>query len=198
MEIYPTPDETKEIEMYKTYAVIRSSLLATTFALFLGFSTSAAAGPGKPGDMNIAEIADAAGFTTLYAAATCGYFNGAVAGLLTGKDRITVFAPNDDAFGALDLTADNVCAAFEATPTVLLSILAYHVVEGRHFSNSVFNKNNPKMIETLLGQYLTTNSDFTVHTTSGQDPVTLGTNINVNASNGVIHEVNAVLIPAMD
>jgi len=184
--------------MYNTYTSIKPSLLAAAFALILGFSASATAGPGKPGDMNIAEIADAAGFTTLYTAATCDYFEGAVAGLLTGKDKITVFAPNDEAFGALDLDADNVCAAFETAPTVLLSILAYHVVDGRHFSNSVFNKNNPKMIETLLGQYLTTAPDFTVHTTSGQEPVTLGNNINVNASNGVIHEVNAVLIPALD
>jgi len=184
--------------MYNIYSKVKSSLLGATLALTFGFSAVATAGPGKPGDLNIAEIADAAGFTTLYAAATCDYFEGAVAGLLTGKDKITVFAPNDEAFGALELDADNVCAAFETSPTVLLSILAYHVIDGRQFSNSVFNKNNPKMIETLLGQYLTTAPDFTVHTTSGQDPVTLGTNINVNASNGVIHEVNAVLIPALD
>ncbi len=162
------------------------------------FSSSVSAGPGKPGGNNIAEIAQAAGFNTLYAAATCDYFGGAVAALLTGDDKITVFAPNDAAFGELMLDESNICDAFEGDPMTLFTILAYHVVDGRRFSNSVFNKNNPKMIETLIGQYLTTNSDFTIHTTSEQDPVTLGENINVNASNGVIHEVNAVLIPVLD
>lgn len=183
--------------MYKMSTTIKSTLSAATLAAALVFSSSATA-KGKPGELNIAEIAQAAGFNTLYAAATCEYFGGAVAALLTGDDKYTVFAPNDDAFADLMLDESNICAAFEGSPSTLFAILAYHVVEGRRFSNSVFNLNNPKMIETLNGQYLTTNSDLTVHTTSGQPAVTLGDNINVNASNGVIHEVNAVLFPVLD
>lgn len=184
--------------MYKAFTKSKSLIAAATLTVAVTFSSGAAAKAGKPGDQNIAEIAAAAGFNTLYAAATCDYFGGAVAALLTGEDKITVFAPNDDAFAALMLDESNICAAFEGAPMTLFAILAYHVVDGRRFSNSVFNANSPKMIETLLGQYLTTNSDLTIHTTSGQEPVTLGDAINVNASNGVIHEVNAVLIPVLD
>ena len=184
--------------MYNTFTQSKSLLAAATLSVAVTFSSGAAAKVGKPGDQNIAEIAQAAGFNTLYAAATCDYFEGAVAALLTGEDKITVFAPNDAAFAALMLDESNICAAFEGDPLTLLTILAYHVVDGRRFSNSVFNRNDPKMIETLIGQYLTTNSDFTIHTTSGQEPVTLGDSINVNASNGVIHEVNAVLFPVLD
>lgn len=184
--------------MYKIVTKSSNLLTAAAVSLALLFSSAALAGPGKPGDMNIAEIAQGAGFDTLYAAATCDYFEGAVAALLTGDDKITVFAPNDDAFADLLLDESNICAAFEGSPGTLFTILAYHVVDGRRFSNSVFNTNNPKMVETLIGQYLTTNSDLTIHTTSEQEPVTLGDSINVNASNGVIHEVNAVLFPILD
>jgi uncharacterized surface protein with fasciclin (FAS1) repeats len=184
--------------MYKIWTSSKALLNVAALSLAVTLSTSAVAGPGKPGQQNIAEIAQAAGFNTLYAAATCDYFDGDVAALLTGDDKITVFAPNDEAFAALGLDETTICTAFEGDPTTLLTILAYHVVDGRRFSNSVFNRNNPKMIETMIGQYLTTNSDFTIHTTSGQDPVTLGDAINVNASNGVIHEVNAVLFPVLD
>jgi len=178
---------------------------SAAIALFASGSLLAGPGYGKPGtgnspsaldDKNIVGIAVAGGFTTLVAAATCDYFNGDIAALLTGEDKLTVFAPNNAAFlAAGGLTALNVCGTFDTMRCELFNILAYHVIDARRFSNSVFNKNNPKMIEMLNGQYVTSNNDFTLHTVTGQDPVDLGTNINVNATNGVVHEVEAVLIP---
>ena len=51
----------------------------------------------------------------------------------------------------------------DAVPAeTLTSILAYHVTDGRRFSNSVFNKNAPKMVEMLNGQYIVTNPDLTI------------------------------------
>ena len=59
-------------------------------------------------------------FSTLRAALKCTGLSGIL------KDRnLTLFAPNDEAFGKLGLTADNICDAFDAE--TLANILAYHV-----------------------------------------------------------------------
>lgn len=196
--------------MYKVYTAIRSSALS--LALLLGLSSPVLAGPGKPGNNeidpggNIVEVAIAANgildvFNTVLAAATCDYFNGAVVDLLTGEDKVTLFAPIDDAFAALGLDKDNVCEAFDGsadaagTPTDLLTILAYHVTDGRRFSNSVFNRNNAKMIEMLAGGYIYTSPDLTISDNSGETIGLVMPYININASNGVIHVIDKVLMP---
>jgi uncharacterized surface protein with fasciclin (FAS1) repeats len=168
--------------------------------------------PGKPGEANIVEIAQAVNaesgeFSYLLAAATCDYFDGAVVDLLTGKKRLTLFAPTDAAFQALQETLgvatpapEITCDAFAATPEVLFDVLAYHVTEGRRFSNSVFNRNATKPVKMLNGQFVITNPELTLTDIAGQDvgivldeedqPVA-----NINASNGVIHVIDTVLLP---
>ena len=83
--------------------------------------------------------------------------------------------------------------------STLYAVLAYHVTEGRRFSNSVFNSNNAKMIPTLLGV------DITSSVTMDGDPIltdlaqqevnVVGGFININAVNGVIHTIDTVLLP---
>lgn len=179
--------------------------------------------PGKPGDQNIVELAlfvnaNSGEFSYLLAAATCPFFDGAVVELLSGDDKYTLFAPTDAAFmavlgqdpgGAEDPAA--ICAAFNGeegsvgTPDDLFGILAYHVTDGRRFSNSVFNRNSTKLVEMLAGGYIVTNPDLTINDNAGQTVNVVPTleldsgaeisAINVNASNGVIHTVNTVLLP---
>ena len=156
--------------------------------------------PGKPGAANIVETAIAANqqtgaFDTLLTAATCEFFDGAIVNLLSGRDRYTLFAPTDDAFAKLGLAPDNVCSAFEAQPEALFNILAYHVTDGRRYANSVFNKRSVKMVEMLNGQYIVTNPNLTINDGAGQTITPVLQFVNINASNGVIHVVDTVLLP---
>lgn len=155
--------------------------------------------PGKPGAFNIVEIAvsvnAASGeFSTLLTAATCEAFDGAVVDILTGSDKVTLFAPTDAAFSALGLNPDNVCATEN-----LLTILGYHVTDGRRFDNSLFNQNgNWKEVDMLFGGSVTTYiagdpAMATIEDNNGGKSTVASANI--NASNGVIHVINAVLIP---
>ena len=189
----------------------KSMFVSSIAAAALLFAGSSVAGPGKPGENailaggNIVEVAieanEATGqFNTVLAAATCDYFEGAVVDILAGSDKVTLFAPTDDAFDALELNAGNVCEAFEAAPNELLTILAYHVTEGRRFSNSVFNgQGNAKEVEMLLDTGYIVTADGMIYDGAGQEigialiddaPV-----FDINASNGVIHVIDTVMLP---
>ena len=194
--------------MFKT--ATKSKFVATIVAAtaFVALSSAANAGPGKPGENdlepggNIVEVAIAANnalgvFNTVLTAAQCDYFEGAVVGILTGQEKVTLFAPTDSAFAELSLDASNVCDAFAGDPAGLLNILAYHVTDGRRFSNSVFNrKGNAKEVEMILDTgYITTEGGmiYDAGTTDGAGIV--GDFFDINASNGVIHVIDKVLIP---
>jgi uncharacterized surface protein with fasciclin (FAS1) repeats len=160
--------------------------------------------PGKPGTANIVEVALDANkklgeFDYLLAAATCEYFDGAIVDLLTGKDRYTLFAPTDAAFENLQRALGVTNPAPEVTCTLpqatVFNILAYHVTEGRRFSNSVFNKRSTKMVEMLNGQYILTNPNLTINDNAGQTIKAVKPLVNINASNGVIHVIDTVLLP---
>ncbi len=195
--------------------MLKEIALGTAAALALSsFSGTALAKspvPGKPGDQNIVEIAiDVNGtlgeFDYLLGAVGCltdADGNNPVVELLTGEDKYTLFAPTDAAFEALQMALGIPVPAPELTcevdnlfgPGTLLTVLAYHVTDGRRFSNSVFNKNNPKMIEMLTGDYVVSNPDLTLTDGAGQQVAVVPPLININASNGVIHVVDTVLLP---
>ena len=182
------------------------ALLAVA-AMASGFAQAAHAKspvPGKPGTQNIVEIAMSVNkqigeFDYLLAAATCEYFDGAIVELLTGSDKLTLFAPTDAAFEALQRKLGVKEPAPEVTCTLpqatVFNILAYHVTEGRRFSNSVFNKRSTKMIEMLNGQYIVTNPNFTINDAAGKTIKAVLPLVNRNASNGVIHVIDGVLEP---
>ena len=103
---------------------MKKQLLAAAAAvtgLTLAVAPTVDAGPGKPGDATIAEIAISNGnFTTLVAAASC---TGLVPAL-SGDDKLTVFAPTDAAFAGLGLNAGNVCAAFDTASSAELRTIS--------------------------------------------------------------------------
>ena len=133
---------------------------------------------------SIAEIAVADGrFTTLVAALDA-------AGLvetLSGEGAFTVFAPTDDAFAALP--EGTVEGLLEDIPT-LTNILLYHVVDGVVPAEVALTLDG-QMVETLSGD------SFSVSLKDGNlyinDAMVIITDI--EASNGVIHVIDAVLIP---
>ena len=139
----------------------------------------------EPG--TIVDVAVAAGsFTTLVAAVQA-------AGLvetLSGPGPFTVFAPTDEAFAAalesLGMTAEELLADTET----LTSILTYHVIAGEVPSSQVV---------TMNGQSVATVNGAEVTITVEGDTVKVNdatvTAVDVEASNGVIHVIDSVLLP---
>ena len=132
---------------------------------------------------NIAEVAASAGnFTTLLAAVKA-------AGLvdeLTGEGPFTVFAPTDDAFAALPAgTIDSLLADPEGA---LRDILLYHVVAGKVMSGDL---SDGMTAETLQGAPVT----FTVADGAVKVDAANVVAADVEASNGVIHVIDAVILP---
>ena len=103
-------------------------------------------------------------------------------------DQFTVFAPTDAAFEALLADLGITAADLLANPD-LADILLYHVTEGRRYSESVVNVDE---IEMLNGDEL--DVDGTV-LNDGQASIVV---TDIEASNGVIHVIDGVLLPPAD
>ncbi len=136
-------------------------------------------------DMNIVETAIAAGnFTTLVAAIQA-------AGLveaLSGEGPFTVFAPTDAAFAALPAgTVEGLLADKEK----LTAVLTYHVVPGIVMAEEVVELNKA---ETLQGESVKIKVKKGVVTIDDATVVTT----DIMTSNGVIHVIDAVLLPKMN
>ena len=148
-----------------------------------GASAQSAAHAGHT-TKNVIEVATAAGsFTTLVAAVEA-------AGLtetLRGKGPFTVFAPSDAAFAKVPkATLDGLLADKAA----LTSVLTFHVVPGRVQAADVV-KASGAMPKTVNGQPLDIKvRDGKVYV-NGAQVVTA----DVQASNGVIHVIDTVLLP---
>ncbi len=108
---------------------------------------------------------------------------------LDSDGPFTVFAPTDSAFDALP---DGVLASLLADPTgALRDVLLYHVVSGEFNSAAVVAAD---MFTTLLGKDV----DITVEGQNVRVNDSLITVVDVQASNGVIHIIDAVLTPPVE
>jgi uncharacterized surface protein with fasciclin (FAS1) repeats len=118
---------------------------------------------------------------------------------LEGAGPFTVFAPTNEAFGALP--AGTVSTLLKpANKPMLTKILTYHVVSGKYDTAElkalIAKGGGTAMLPTVAGPDLTfteSGDDIDVHDTSGD--VAVITIPNVNQSNGVIQVVDKVLIP---
>lgn len=145
-------------------------------------------GPGETAKQaNIVETAVAAGqFKTLAAALEAAGLIDA----LTGKGPFTVFAPTDEAFAKLPAgTVESLLKP--ENKEKLKAILLYHVVPGNITAKQVV-KLNGRTVKTVEGR------SFKVNTMDG---VTVDdarvTKTDIQASNGVIHVIDTVLMPKM-
>ncbi|KAB7610206.1 fasciclin domain-containing protein [Amylibacter sp. SFDW26] len=159
--------------------MLRRTFIAATATLAL--TTSAFAG-GKAKD--IVDTAVGAGsFSTLVAAVQA-------AGLedtLRSDGPFTVFAPTDDAFAALPAgTVENLLKP--ENKDQLVSILTYHVLPGQVMSGDIAGKK--------LDAATVNGANVSVDATNGVKVD--GANVvaaDVVASNGVIHVIDAVILP---
>ena len=164
-------------------------LFAGLIAAALGSGTLPVAASGS--SQTIVGIAVSnADFSTLVAAVSC---TGLVPAL-NGTAKYTVFAPTNEAFAKLGLSASNVCTALPRA--TLTNILLYHVTSGKRLAKRVLPREagETREIRTLLaGQSFEVNSAGVITTSSGGTSKIVVTNI--RASNGVIHVIDTVLLP---
>lgn len=156
--------------------MLRKTLL--TLAATVAFAAPTFAGSHTK---DIVDTAVAAGsFTTLVAAVEAA----GLVPVLQGDGPFTVFAPTDEAFAKLP--AGTVEGLLNDIPT-LSKILTYHVVSGKVMAADLSDN---MMAATVEG------SDVTITTMDGvkvNDATVI--QADVEASNGVIHVIDTVLIP---
>jgi uncharacterized surface protein with fasciclin (FAS1) repeats len=164
------------------------TLSAVTAFLITAGPASAQMSMDRPAtsDDIVAVAAGAGSFNTLLAAAKA-------AGLveaLKSEGPLTVFAPTDDAFAALPEGTIEMLLKPE-NKKKLQAVLLYHVVEGEVTSDQVVKLTSAK---SLQGEMIDIKvDDGTVYVDQARviQP-------DVAASNGVIHVIDAVILPPMD
>jgi uncharacterized surface protein with fasciclin (FAS1) repeats len=132
---------------------------------------------------NIAEIvAGVNEFSTLEAALEAAELTDALA----GEGPFTVFAPPNEAFDALP---DGVVEALlmPENKDLLTEVLTYHVVSGEVMSTDL----ESGMVETLSGEEITVDLGDTVMIDDAEVVA-----VDLPATNGVIHIIDGVLVPA--
>ena len=132
-------------------------------------------------DVALAVNADSGEFSTLIAAVQAA----GLVDALSGNGQLTVFAPTDAAFAAAGLDAASVG---DLDTGVLTDILLYHVAKGRRMAEDVVSSTQIRML----------NGQFTEIGLMDGDAMIDGATIvatDVPADNGVIHVIDAVLMP---
>ena len=131
----------------------------------------------------VTTAVEAGSFKTLAAALKAA---GLVAAL-EGKGPFTVFAPTDAAFAKLP--KGTVASLLKPeNKAKLTAILTYHVVAGRAFSEAVVKTDS---VKTLQGRKVRVSvRDGSVFVNNAKVVAT-----DINASNGVIHVIDSVLMP---
>jgi uncharacterized surface protein with fasciclin (FAS1) repeats len=159
--------------------MIRRTFIALTAAASL-MSTAAFAA-----DKDIVDTAVGAGdFTTLVAAVQAA----GLVDTLKGEGPFTVFAPTDAAFAALPAgTVEDLLKP--ENKDKLVSILTYHVVAGKVMSGDL---TEGMMAPTVQGSEVTITLDGGAKVNGANV-----TTADIEASNGVIHVIDAVILPPM-
>lgn len=152
-------------------------------------ATVVVAGPKGPTIVDVAVAVNSEGpyageFDILIAAV--GAADSAVAATLTGNGQHTVFAPVDSAFEAIGVTTNNVA---ELDQVFLTEVLLYHVAKGRRDSEQVIDSSQ---IRTLLRDFVQQDGGILTDNLGGESEIIV---LDVPAANGIIHAIDAVLLP---
>ena len=139
----------------------------------------------QPSSSTIVETAVATdALSTLVAAVTAAD----LVETLSGDGPFTVFAPTNDAFSALPAgTVDTLLEP--ANREQLTSVLTFHVVAGKLLAADL---SDGQTLTTVQGQTLTVKIDGATVTVNDVPVV----KADVEASNGVVHVISGVLLPA--
>jgi uncharacterized surface protein with fasciclin (FAS1) repeats len=153
-------------------------MMAVAALIALPFNTASA------GSKDIVDTAVSAGkFTTLVTAVKAA----GLVDTLKGKGPFTVFAPTDEAFAKLpEGTVESLLKP--ENKDKLVKILTYHVVPGKIVSSDIAGKKEE--VATVEGAKLSVNATSGVMIDNSK-VVTA----DIDASNGVIHSIDTVLMP---
>jgi uncharacterized surface protein with fasciclin (FAS1) repeats len=166
--------------------IIRVTLLVALVMLLASVAGVAqnemVAAASNASEMNIVETAVAAGnFKTLVAAVQ----EAGLAGTLSGPGPFTVFAPTDEAFSKVP---QGVMDALMANKTLLTAVLTYHVVPGEIMSSDLENGMSVKTVEGSDLMVKIDDQGVWINNAKVTQP-------DINASNGVIHVIDSVILP---
>jgi uncharacterized surface protein with fasciclin (FAS1) repeats len=182
-----------------TTLAVAASLTVIAAACTTDTSTTSTAAP-SPAETSMSSAPDTSSMTVTEIAASNEDFSTLVtaveaAGLaetLSGTGPLTVFAPTNDAFDALPAgTVETLLKP--KNQDQLASVLTYHVVDGEVMAADV----QPGAVKTVNGETfdVATDMDGGVEITDGQGNTAMVTTTDIVASNGVIHVIDAVLLP---
>jgi uncharacterized surface protein with fasciclin (FAS1) repeats len=164
-----------------TIAVLAASaVLATT-----GIASASTAAPQARTSQNIVQVASGAPqFSTLVSLIK----KAGLVKTLSGKGPFTVLAPTNAAFAKVPKATLNEIASNKA---MLTKVLTYHVIAGKAPASAVV-KLNGKDVKTVEGSTIAVSVKNGKVYLNGKTKVT---KTDIMASNGVIHQINQVLLP---
>ena len=151
-------------------------------ALALPLGSAVAAAPAGAASQNIVQVAASnPQFSTLVSLVK----KAGLVSALEGPGKLTVFAPTNAAFAAVPKAT---LAKLAADKALLVKVLEYHVVKGEVLAAQVVKLHSAKTLE---------GASVAIRVSGGAVYVNKAKVIktNVMASNGVIHVINAVLLP---
>lgn len=158
--------------------MFKRTILAALTSIPLAFGTLTA----KAADIVDTAVSNGS-FNTLVAAVKAA----GLVDTLKGTGPFTVFAPTDEAFAKLpDGTVENLLKP--ENKEQLVAVLTYHVIPGKVMAGDIAGKE--LMVETVQGSKLSINATDGVKI----DNATVVT-ADVDASNGVIHVIDQVMLP---
>ena len=131
-------------------------------------------------------------FSTLVSALTRESLGVDYVGLLSGDGPFTVFAPTNDAFGAL-LTELGAGGLGDIEDDILNAVLQYHVVNGANVRAG--DLSDGQIVSTFAGNEFTIDLSDGASITDAQGRNTQIVVTDVQTNNGVLHVVSQVLLP---
>jgi len=157
------------------------AVMVIVLAIAAGCTNTGGAGDQAPMTIVGAAAADGRLMAVVAAAQATGLTD-----TLNGPGPFTVFAPTDEAVAALP---DGTISALLQDPEGLLTeLLTYHVVNGKYMAADVVNLTT---LPTVQGSNLTITVEGGMVMVDGAKVLTA----DIEASNGVIHVIDAVMLP---
>ncbi len=186
-----TLNQTGEVPLMKINKwvgrVVGLGSMLSLLAIFMVFPANATVAGKSVESNDLVDTAVAAGqFKTLAAALEAA----GLVDALKGTGPFTVFAPTDEAFAKLPAGTVETLLKPE-NKEKLKAVLLYHVVPGNVTADQV-TKLNGRSVKTLQGGSVKVRTSHGVRVDNAKV-----TQTDIKASNGVIHVIDTVLMPAM-